>query len=555
MHDFDPQESVPLCRDAGEIFFRAADVTRFERVFDAVVQQSQYVLMTSQFDGVIDHYGKMMLNRLKMRSGMAVETYMPASTEALVSRFNELLEQMSVEEARGETPSKAAGRIIIVNDARAIESDGWALLSRMITDFPGLNMRLVFLLDRIPANVEKAIDRFGSRVLRWEIEPPTGAEQLALRKEGMQNGLEFQVERVLSRINQTVSQQLEPTLDGDPADASLQLDVEDALGGASEAGEREAEDMRALFEEEPPKQRAGVGLLVLLLILVVAPIATVIAGFVSPDVGRRLDQALATVGVTDSVFSRPRSAQSVVDAAYDTESSETMPQLRLPELEPMDQATLPETPRTGLAEEIAQADSAQAVAQGEVRPDAVGDEQRTEEIVSDAGATDPTPELTVDEVSTDQVAQSAETQSPSAPLESTEPSEASEANQSAEADVPEESGDAVNAVDASESAGARAAQPDPVRQLISNARADSQFVQHIVFVSPGRARAWLQSQSNVPRAVVTPIQVNGSTQYAVVSGPFESRAVILEYIQGLGEDADYWIRTAESLQRILPEEG
>ena len=551
MHDFDPQESVPLCRDAGEIFFRAADVTRFERVFDAVVQQSQHLLMTSQFDGVIDHYGKMMLNRLKMRSGMAVETYMPASTEALVSRFNELLEQMSVEEARGEVPSKATGRIIIVNDARAIESDGWALLSRMITDFPGLNMRLVFLLDRIPASVEKAIDRFGSRVLRWEIEPPTGPEQLALRKEGMQNGLEFQVERVLSRINQTVSQQLEPTFDGDPEDASLQLDVEDALGGASEAGEREAEDMRALFEEEPPKKRAGIGMLLILLIVLVAPIATVIAGFVSPDVGRTLDQALATLGVTETVFSRPRSDQSVVDAAYDTEASDVSDGLRLPELEPLEQPTLPETPRTELAEDIAQA--------GELQPErteadvTAAVEQGSEESELAASAPEAAPEPPADVAETDQP-QAPEAQGAPDPIESIETSEPAVAATSTASDAPEASDDVVATVDSSDESVEPTSQPDPVRQLISNARADSQFVQHIVFVSSERARAWLESQSNIPQAVVTPIQVNGNTQYAVVSGPFESRPVILEYIQGLGEDADYWVRTAESLQRILPEE-
>ncbi len=62
--------------------------------------------MTSHFDGVmISHYGKLMLNRLKMRSGLAVETYMPASTEALVGRFNEARQSNVNGEARGEAPS------------------------------------------------------------------------------------------------------------------------------------------------------------------------------------------------------------------------------------------------------------------------------------------------------------------------------------------------------------------------------------------------------------------------------------------------------------------
>ena len=285
-----------LCQDNGEIFFRDSDITRFQRVFDAVVDDSQHLLVTSHFDGVIDHYGKMMLNRLKMRSGLAVETYMPASTEALVARFNELLDSMSVEEARGENESEAPGRIIVVNDPKAIDSDGWALLSRMVTDFPGLHMRLVFLLDRLPSAVEKALDRLGSRLIRWEVEPPTSDEQLALRKAGMAEGLEFQVERVLSRINQTVSQHLEPSLSADDVSISLQVDLDEALGVASEAGEREADDMRALFEEEESTQKRG-KLGPILLIMIVLVVGTIMAGFVSPEIGKQIDRGLQLVGL------------------------------------------------------------------------------------------------------------------------------------------------------------------------------------------------------------------------------------------------------------------
>ena len=114
------ESSTKLCQDNGEIFFRDSDITRFQRVFDAVVDDSQHLLVTSQFDGVIDHYGKMMLNRLKMRSGMAVETYMPASTEALVNRFNELINSMSVDEARGDQASQTPIRLLLLTTPRLL---------------------------------------------------------------------------------------------------------------------------------------------------------------------------------------------------------------------------------------------------------------------------------------------------------------------------------------------------------------------------------------------------------------------------------------------------
>jgi septal ring-binding cell division protein DamX len=519
------ESPTKLCQDNGEIFFRGSDISRFQRVFDAVVDDAQHLLVTSHYDGVIDHYGKMMLNRLKMRSGMAVETYMPASTEALVTRFNELVNSMSMEEARGEEASQTPGRIIVVNDPKAIDSDGWALLSRMVTDFPGLNMRLVFLLDRIPSHIEKALDRFGSRLLRWEVEPPTSEEQLVLRKEGMAEGLEFQVERVLSRINQTLSQQLEPSLSTDEASVSLRLDVDDALGGATEAGEREADDMRALFEEEEPKKKSGgLGFIILLLVLGVG--ATAIAGFVSPDVGSQLDRALKLLGVEESIFTRKEKGQSVVDAAYDSkvESTPSVSQTTLPELPalpplPTDdgrlaekQAATPEqTARTELTTQIAESNPAPVP-------------QPTEET--------PAPEPTEETPAPEQVVQvSVELQ----PQPQPEPATVVDTQTAIAPPAPAQ----------------ETTPPDPAMELVKSASPRQQFVQHIVLASRARATAWIATQTGVDKAIVVPINVNGATRYAVVSGPFQDRGESRAYIQGLGQGADYWVRTAGSLQRIL----
>lgn len=507
------ESPTKICQDNGEIFFRGSDISRFQRVFDAVVDDAQHLLVTSHYDGVIDHYGKMMLNRLKMRSGMAVETYMPASTEALVTRFNELVNSMSMEEARGEEPLQTPGRIIVVNDPRAIDGDGWALLARMVTDFPGLNMRLVFLLDRIPSHIEKALDRFGSRLLRWEVEPPTSEEQLVLRKEGMAEGLEFQVERVLSRINQTVSQQLEPTLSADDRSSSLQLDVDEALGGATEAGEREADDMRALFEEEEAtKKSVGLGFIIFLLILGIG--ATAITGFVSPDVGSGLDRALKILGVEESIFTRKEKGQSVVDAAYNSkiESTPVASQTVVPELPKLPQLPT-EDGRLGqqvaTPEQASRTDLTNQIAGGNLGPVA----QLTQETpVSDPVAQEPVeaqiqPEpVTVLDPETVIV--------PPAPNQETKPL-------------------------------------DLAIELVKTASPRQQFVQHIVLASRPRATAWIAAQTGVEKAIVVPINVNGATRYAVVSGPFQNRSESRAYIQGLAQGADYWVRTAGSLQRIL----
>ena len=91
---------------------------------------------------------------------------------------------------------------------------------------------------------------------------------------------------------------------------------------------------------------------------------------------------------------------------------------------------------------------------------------------------------------------------------------------------------------------------DPVAEKIRAANPGSQFVQHIVLASAARAEEWLGTQSGLDRAVVVAVSINNATRFAVVSGPFETRAEVREYIQGMDQTADYWVRTARSLQRI-----
>ena len=92
---------------------------------------------------------------------------------------------------------------------------------------------------------------------------------------------------------------------------------------------------------------------------------------------------------------------------------------------------------------------------------------------------------------------------------------------------------------------------DPAIKLVKNAQVQNQFVQHIVLASKARAEAWITTQTGLNKAIVVPVRVNGKARYAVVSGPFLNRSESQAYIQGLGTSADYWVRTAGSLQRIL----
>ena len=117
---------------------------------------------------------------------------MPVSTDALIARFNSMLGDVSVEEARDDK-APMPGRVIVVNDLRAIDGENLSLLMRLISDFPSLNVRLVFLADQIPKDMERILERLGSRLVRWDVVPPSPDEQMNYVKNQCKLGSSFRL--------------------------------------------------------------------------------------------------------------------------------------------------------------------------------------------------------------------------------------------------------------------------------------------------------------------------------------------------------------------------
>jgi hypothetical protein len=529
-----------LFGEAGEIFFRETDNGRMNRLFETVVKDGLHLLMTSQLNGPVDHYGKIFLNRLKMRSGLAVETFLPVSTDALIARFNTMLGDISVEEARDDK-APMQGRVIVVNDLHAIDGESLSLLMRLISDFPSLNVRLVFLADQIPAHMERILERLGSRLVRWDVVPPSPEEQMRLRKESMQVGLEFQVERVLTRINQSVADQLEPSLNFDDGQPSLQLDANRALESGTEAGEREAEDMKALFEEDEVAPRSKGRIRLVLMLLTLSLIGLVGAATVSPEIGRQLNRVLTLIGVDASFFDRQEQGRSVVDAAYNGRSATTTADTNqqttgdsTSAINQPDQPTPEPNERLLAATEIAE--SIPSTGEPSALP-SDGSSPGSADIATQADETTAgeSPQISTAVVSgnsttearresSDVLPNQVESNTPISPvLDETQPSQESSDSQS---------------------------KLSPALLLVRDANPTSQFVQHIVLASAARAEEWLGTQNGLDRAVVVPVSINNTRRFAVVSGPFESRGEVRTYIQGMDQTADYWVRTARSLQRI-----
>lgn len=181
------------------IFLRASDRRRFDYVMRAVREGSLSLALSSDNEGVLDHYGRMVLARLRKTEGLQIEVFLPQNTEQLLERFNQILSGISLDDARRAEDSPAPRRVLIAHDAKAISGRDLQLMARLVKDFPGANVSLVLLVDRTGMQVhERTLEGFGQRLLRWPVEAPTRTEGEALLKVARAIGFEVEVKKVLA---------------------------------------------------------------------------------------------------------------------------------------------------------------------------------------------------------------------------------------------------------------------------------------------------------------------------------------------------------------------
>lgn len=502
---------------AGEYFFRASDAERMSRVTRELLEARKHVLITGRFDGIVDHYGQILMKRLKTQSSAVVEIFLPSSIESMVARFNELLSTMEMDEARGERPSTAQDRVLVINDPQVLEGESWALLTRMVTDFPGLNMRLVFLLDRLSQPIDRALERFGSRLVRWEVSPPDEHEQLALRKTAQGLGLEFQVERVLTRISQEIVRRLEPDVDDEPrrpVERTAPSFDEAALDAVDPAASNpEAESLRVLFEDNTPKPKRGVGVFIrTLAVLVIVAIAVLV--FKPELVFDTASQQAADNAPTSPVLDAAMRNQTTIAAVPAEPAPPAMPPL-----------PTTETPTDSVpAAEPAPVEP--ALAPAAVVPEPA---QVTAAPVPSPPASAPPPE-------------------PVAPVSAPPPAPSAPTAASAPVVTAPEPPPRPSAPPAPRPA------PVPPSSALTEllASADSlRVVQLIVLTTDAAARAWIADRPTISDAIVVPMRVGSRVMYAVVIGPFTTDQAARETIQGKRVQVDYWIRSVGSLKQVL----
>ena len=186
--------------DAEGFFLSAVDQARYQRMMDSLVLQRRSIALLSSSGALVEHYGQRLLRSLRSRPDVVLETYTPGSPEALMGRLNQLLEPLSVDQARGSDEAAGPLRIFALHELEGLDPDEAALLARMVQDLPGARIALLILgyrRRRLPEALEESFRR-GLR--SWSIPIPGEDALEAFEADADAQGLGDEVASLVAQL-------------------------------------------------------------------------------------------------------------------------------------------------------------------------------------------------------------------------------------------------------------------------------------------------------------------------------------------------------------------
>ena len=499
--------------DGGDIFFRVKDKKCLAEAVDAIVENDLGVALIGSNEVILDHYCRMLVTRMRDVDRFQLEVFLPLTTESLLTRFNDMLTAITMEQAVRPPAPEQPVRLLVVNDARMVNEEQWSLLVRLLADFPGVNARLVLVINKSgwPGH-EKLLHILGKKMHRWLVKAPAVDEARALLDAAVERGYQAETEALLIDAgmgalvgkDEQRGEQAELDEEFDPDLPNLpELDVDVLLGvAASDELDRDQMDAGGNAESDGNgDQRAEKGVRIWPIIMLIAisiAVSLLIISSLYPDY-LRPDRQSSDVAAPAVNYSRELIA---IPTDEEREAKRLKAQADLVSAQVESEAKIES--ETKSESEIESESKVRIESTDQSPADAVPVEEAlikepvTEEPVIEQRVTEtPVPEPSAAEVS-----------APASPLQ-------------------------------------RAA------EIVASAPRSAYFVQHIVLSSELAAKSYRGRYPALGGANVVPVRLSQNNAYAVISGPFDSRSAAALFTQNSPVADDYWIRGAAQLQAIL----
>lgn len=156
-----------------DIYQSPGDRLRFEVLLKSLTEGNLNIAVLSKHDKVLDYYGKLFEERLLSKGEQHVEFCTSTNSEHLVQKFNEILSQVSLDQALEKDAKHAPRRYLIFRDSVLMQDFELQLLARLVNGFPAGNISVILLINSA-GNYKTKVAAFGKNLLEWEVETQAG---------------------------------------------------------------------------------------------------------------------------------------------------------------------------------------------------------------------------------------------------------------------------------------------------------------------------------------------------------------------------------------------
>ena len=156
-----------------DIFQSPGDRLRFEILLKSLTEGSINLAVLSQHDLVLDFYGNLFEERLRAAGEQNIEFCTSTSSEQLVQTFNDILSELTLNQATEKEKKLAPRRFLVFRDSILMQDFELQLLARLVNGFPAGNISVILLINSA-GNHQGKLDAFGKNLLKWEVETEAG---------------------------------------------------------------------------------------------------------------------------------------------------------------------------------------------------------------------------------------------------------------------------------------------------------------------------------------------------------------------------------------------
>ena len=167
---------------------------------NGVAREGMCVVVNCPQTALLNYYGHIFLKHLReaVPNG-TLESYSLSDADVLIENFNQMVSEMSVQEALKPGNLSEVSKVWVIKNAQNMEAHELELLGQLLQQFPGSKIRFILWM---AGNEPSAslLNALGKKMMRWNIAFPNAAQTQTFWNKARATGQEEDVRAMLEQL-------------------------------------------------------------------------------------------------------------------------------------------------------------------------------------------------------------------------------------------------------------------------------------------------------------------------------------------------------------------